>query len=395
LEDLFLLAVKSNGMAFQYWNKLPALESRYPDAADFTIEKWYKFDRECVLAAVRNNGLALQYAGIYFPSDLDVVRAAVGSNGLALQHCGNDVLYTISMTFDEAGFPGVDLSDPLLHDNFGWHPHPRESLQGAIKGGESPDSTRRKVWDIFKVAVTDNGMALTLLPISSNVLYEVFFLRVLQILALAPVALKNDNRPMQHISKAVFGLLNYTSNPDFESLEESRMMESRMMEQGSRIGLTVSMRSSILAQSKQKLIGLIQEDGMRLQWASDFWTDNDIVTAAVQQNGLALQWAPLSQRRRKSVLEAAVRNNGLALKFVDGPEWEGGVNFNEVNGTDRPVPTLKTKDLVMRAVQNNGAALQHAGEYFKKDADVVQAAYNDRKWSIQYAKKSAIAKLNL
>jgi hypothetical protein len=93
--------------------------------------------------------------------------------------------------------------------------------------------------------------------------------------------------------------------------------------------------------------------------------------------------------------QPAVRNNGLALKFVDGPEWEGGVNFNEVNGTDRPVPTLKTKDLVMRAVQNNGAALQHAGEYFKKDADVVQAAYNDRKWSIQYAKKSAIAKLSL
>ena len=78
-----------------------------------------------------------------------------------------------------------------------------------------------------------------------------------------------------------------------------------------------------------------------------------------------------------------------------GSEWENAVNLNEVDGTDTPVRSLKTKSLVMKAVENNGAALQHAGEDFQKDVEVVQAAYNDRKWSIRYAKKSAIAKLSL
>jgi hypothetical protein len=63
-----LAAVRENGNALQY------------------ASCWLKWDRELVLAAVRQNGNALQYASFWLRSDREVVREAVGQNGNALQY---------------------------------------------------------------------------------------------------------------------------------------------------------------------------------------------------------------------------------------------------------------------------------------------------------------------
>jgi len=66
IREVILADVRNNGLALQY-------------------AKEFQTDREIVLAAVRNNGLALQYAK-EFQTDREIVLAAVQQNGYALYY---------------------------------------------------------------------------------------------------------------------------------------------------------------------------------------------------------------------------------------------------------------------------------------------------------------------
>ena len=78
--DIVLYAVRQNGLALQY--AFLGLRRR-PE--DFSVEEDLRDDRKVVLAAVRQNGLALEIANNKFRKDREVVLAAVIQNGLAIK----------------------------------------------------------------------------------------------------------------------------------------------------------------------------------------------------------------------------------------------------------------------------------------------------------------------
>ena len=79
--DIVLAAVRQNGLALQY--AFLGLRRRPEDS---WREEDLRDDRKVVLAAVMQNGLALTHAHDTFLKDREVVLAAVMQNGLALEH---------------------------------------------------------------------------------------------------------------------------------------------------------------------------------------------------------------------------------------------------------------------------------------------------------------------
>ena len=65
------------------------------------------------------------------------------------------------------------------------------------------------------------------------------------------------------------------------------------------------------------MLGLIQQNGMALQFASDdLRNTNWFVLRAVQADGLALQFASENVRNTDWVVQEAVWSNSLALRFA-------------------------------------------------------------------------------
>ena len=87
--QVVLAAVMQNGLALQY----AALSTRNRGAYGGRAvqpENW-KQDRQVVLAAVSQNGLALQYAAPSLKGDQDLVLVAVSQNGRALEHAAAEL----------------------------------------------------------------------------------------------------------------------------------------------------------------------------------------------------------------------------------------------------------------------------------------------------------------
>ena len=73
-DDVVLAAVTNNGLALQH--------------ASERLKRYH----DIVLAAVRQNGLALQYASGDMKDNIDIVRIAVRQNGLALQYASDSLI---------------------------------------------------------------------------------------------------------------------------------------------------------------------------------------------------------------------------------------------------------------------------------------------------------------
>ena len=69
--------------------------------------------------------------------------------------------------------------------------------------------------------------------------------------------------------------------------------------------------------SRQELLDLIKNDGLRLRDGSDMQKDDrEIVMAAVSQNGLALWFASARMQDNQDVVMAAVGQNWKSLQFA-------------------------------------------------------------------------------
>jgi hypothetical protein len=94
--------------------------------------------------------------------------------------------------------------------------------------------------------------------------------------------------------------------------------------------------------------------------------DREVVLTAVQQNGHALQYAEEPSRSDRDIILAAVRNNGLALWHRRGTMY------------------IHDEDIVMEAVSQNGDALKYVGRDLKMNRDIVLAAVQTNGLSLMY-----------
>ena len=193
-KDIVLAAVNQDGMALEY---------AHDDLKD---------NREVVEAALESEGVALRYASQALKSDKDVILAAVRKNGSALQYVNDEFKQdreVVLAAVKKNGYAFRFASD-------------------ALKGNG----------DVVKAAVQQCGFALKF----------------------ASVALKSDKEIVKAAVRQCGLALEYASEP--------------------------------LKGDKEIVKAAVQQNGAALKYASEpLKGDEEIVKAAVQQNGAALEYA--------------------------------------------------------------------------------------------------------
>jgi hypothetical protein len=110
-------------------------------------------------------------------------------------------------------------------------------------------------------------------------------------------------------------------------------------------------------QTKEMAIKAVQQDGHCLNILDKvFKKDRNIVLEAVRKHGNALEFCE-GFWDDKEVVETAVSNDGKAIEKIK----------NE--------PLFYEKDIFLKAVANNGVALQFAPPQFKEDWEIISTAY--------------------
>ena len=139
----------------------------------------------------------------------------------------------------------------------------------------------------------------------------------------------------------------------------------------------------------------VQQEGHALLFASqELRADRDIVLAAVRNYGQALEYASEELQADIEVAYAAIENDGEAL-FSVSDELKDNKHFVIAavtsEGTDSCTLTFASDrlqndpEVVRRAVEVNGQALEHASERLRDDVNTVLAAVTRDGNALQYA----------
>jgi hypothetical protein len=224
--EIVMAAVKKNGSALEYASKelrgnkevvLAAVQQDWRALQNASDE--LKRDHEVVMAAVGEHGDALQYASKKLKRDHEVVMAAVKKNGSALQYASED----------------------LRGD--------KEVVMAAVRQGstwclEYASEDLRGNKDVVMAAVQHNAFALS-----------------------------HASKGLRGDKKVVLAAVKYS-------------------------GLALSYASEGLRGDKEFVLEAVKKKGSALQYASeDLRGNKDVVMAAVQQDGSALQYASKELKR--------------------------------------------------------------------------------------------------
>ena len=234
--------------------------------------------RKGVLAAVEENGDALECASNEFRSDREIVLAAVKQDGRALQYASNE----------------------LQGD--------REFILAAVKQDghtlQFASNELRRDREIVLAAVKQDGRAL---QYASNELQgdrEIVL-----------AAVKQDGHTLQ-----------FASN-EFRSDREIVLVAVKQD------GRAIEHASNELRRDREIVMAAVEQDGHALRYASnELRMDREIVLLAVSSFGCALQFAESGLRRDRGVVLAAMLQDGSALRYAaDESLWSDERLLREVS----------------------------------------------------------------
>jgi len=221
-------------------------------------------DHDMVLAAVSQDGEALQYVAEEWLADRDIVLAAVSNNGAALFHAAE-----------------------------------------ALKSDR----------EIVLAAVSQNGTSLTCAAKSLRSDREVVLAAVSQngsALICAPEHLRDDPEILRAaVSHGYFLLDGYAHLARFEADHDV------MLAAVSLAGEALAYASDELRQSRDIVLAAVRRDGEALGYASyDLRADHEIVQTAVSQDGEALMFASEEWQADRDMVLVAVSQSGKALAYA-------------------------------------------------------------------------------
>ena len=354
--DVVLAAVSQDGWALQY---APSCQG----------------DRGIVLAAVSRTGSALQYAPS-FQGDRAIVLAAVSRNGSALQ-------YAPSLQGDRAIALAAVSRDGM-----------------ALRHAPSFQGDRA----IVKAAVKENGAALNLAApmlqsdkevldvITSN---AVRFRDAYEVLRTMPQL--RGHRAM------VEAAINQTPGDDVLQYASPELQANREV-----VMAAVKSKVSELKYASEKLRGdknfmldvLRRSHGEALQYASEALRgDVDVVEAALLSDrrcseSSSLRYAAPSLQANKELVTAAVRRNTRAFRHA-APELRRDRLFVGSLIRRASPDVLRgaldglraDRELVLQAVRRGGRALEYAAEDLRADEEVVREAVRQDGTALKYASK--------
>jgi hypothetical protein len=122
----------------------------------------------------------------------------------------------------------------------------------------------------------------------------------------------------------------------------------------------IQTKEMVLTVIKHTLSGLIIE-----HFNDKLKADREVVKVAVECSGFALRYTPLFWNDR-DIVETAVSKQGCSISAI-------------VNQ-----PLINDRLLFLKAVKNNGLALQYANNEFKNDQEIVFNAYQNNVYALNY-----------
>jgi hypothetical protein len=140
-------------------------------------------------------------------------------------------------------------------------------------------------------------------------------------------------------------------------------------------GAALAWCSKSLRSDSRLVRAALSNNGLALEFATNFQDDQAMTVLAVFQNGLALQFASPRLQRDGVVVRIATRQNFQALLFAQDLKhaFVSCDDLVEINPLNLEFCPNRSRKLVEKAVCLNGMALQHTG-FFRFDSDIVAKA---------------------
>ena len=368
-KNLHLAAVKQNGLVLEY------------------ASGQFKNDEEVVLAAVKQNGRALQHASDQLKKNKEMVLTAVKQNGRALQHASDQLKKNKEMVL-----AAVKQYGPALEYALDPHKKDKEIVLAAVKqhGCSLKYTSDQLINDkeVVLAAVKQHGW--TLRYASDQLINdkEVVLAAVKQYgwaFEYASDKLKADKEVVLAAVKKEANALKYAS----DQLKNDKEVVLAAVKQN---GRAFEYASDQLKNDKEVVLAAVKQNGWALLYASDqFKNDNEVVLAAVKKAGRALNYASDQFKNDNEVVLAAVKQDGRALVYASGQfknDKEMVLAAVKQNGRAlecASVQRKKDKEVVLAAVEQNGLALEHASDELKADKEVVLAAVKQNGRALEYA----------
>ncbi|MBA3721276.1 MAG: DUF4116 domain-containing protein [Parachlamydiaceae bacterium] len=299
-------------------------------------------DKAVVMAAVTQNGCALQFAHDDLRKERDVVMAAVTQHGCALQFAHDDLRKDREIVMTAITKRGDALR--YAHDNL------------------------RNDREIVMAAVTQEGYALQYAHDDLRKDREIVMTAVIKyakgrerfVLEFA----HDDLRKERDVVMAAV-----TEEGDALQIAHDDLRKDRDVVMAAVIqrGEALRFAHDDLRKDWDVVMAAVIDDGEALKYAhDDLKKDRDVVIAAVNQKGVALGYSLcIGTRNDKVVVMVAISQDGWALKYAHDD-------------------LKKDRDVVIAAVTQKGKALKYAHDDLKKDRDVVLAALNKNPKAIEF-----------
>jgi hypothetical protein len=322
----------------------------------------FKGDKDVVLAAVKQNGRALEYVSEELKSDKEVVLAAVAQTVAALKYVSEELKgdkEVILVVVTQNGWALNYASKELKGD--------KEVVLAAVKQNrnalEYASEELKADKEFMMAAVTKNIHALEY----------------------ASEDLKRDKEFILAAVNQYGAALKYAS----EELKSDREIVLAAVTQD---GVALEYASEELKGDKEFILAAVTQDSWALEYASEeLKGDKEVVLAAVKQSGVALRYASEDLKGDKEVVLAAISQEVEILKFASeelkaNKEFMLDVVTQDGLALEYASEDLKQdKEVVLAAVKQNGLALEYAFEELKGDKEVVLAAVTQNIVTLEYA----------
>ncbi|KAG2382666.1 hypothetical protein C9374_005246 [Naegleria lovaniensis] len=386
--DVFIASIRQKKSPYTYVpNELLSCRDAVLEAAKITghrtlhrlsLSNHEKFlnDKEIVLAAVTNDGIALQFASSELKNDKEVVLRAVMQNNQAQRYASE------TLTKDNDVFL-TSICPTVAHkySSINWN---NDSIM------------------LMKTLRNDREFIITTAVKNRS---------ILSLLLSTAQDLKNDQQLALEAIKHDFGLIYLFSDlvHDHEFMLKAISVnvlclrysfrltkQKEFMMRATRInGLALINASDDLRRDHEIVLEAVKQNGAAFLYATETTrSDPQIVSHAVERFGPALLTAPMELRRDKQFVLKALNHDFSLFKYVH-EELRNDKEFIMQLITRHPFvlryvsDELKNdKHVVLTAVQQSGLMLQYASEDLKEDKEVVLQSVKQNGGALNFASKT-------
>ena len=352
-------------------------------------------DKTLILTAVKQNGLALEYARTALKKDKDVVLAAVQQNGLTLQFANamfknnqHIVLTAINNNYHALQFASSALkkNKMLILAAIKINPHVLEFADASMKQDRQViTAAMNKHYNVLRFASKtirqDKAFILAALQKKTDDCHLLF--------EFSDKLLKKDHDFVQTLMtyKQCQSIYHDIDN----QLKKDRTIALAAIQYD---GGNLRSAGAVLQNDKQFVMTAVQQTGHALEHASlSLKNDKAIVIAAVKNKGYAIKFASASLKQDRDIVLAAIQQNHRAIYQIGSPLNQDTklwllVANKDPNAMIYAQATEPSRARVLAAVSKKGKALHYVRDEFKKDKDIILAAVKNDGYALQFADKT-------